>query len=59
MENRKIVKCPCGRDEYWDEMIWKNGIQWCRACTYQRWEKETSGSIVEWHPGENDKTFPD
>lgn len=55
MNNRKIVKCPCGREEYDEEMIWKNGIQWCRACTYERWKKETNGN---WEPGEDDKVFP-
>lgn len=55
-DKRKIVKCPCGRQEYYDEMIWKDGVQWCRACTYERWKKETN---YKWNPGENDKTFPD
>ena len=55
-KNINIVKCPCGRNEYYDEMIWKTGIPWCRACTYSRWINETNG---KWQPSENDKIFPD
>lgn len=56
MDNDSIVKCPCGEDEYYGEMIWKDGIQWCRKCTYKRWQKETN---YKWNPGKNDKVFPE
>ncbi len=37
----EIVICACGEKEYNDKMIWNNGIEWCRKCTYKRWEAET------------------
>lgn len=36
-----IVKCPyCRGKEYYGMMIWFNGHQYCRMCTYERWQKE-------------------
>lgn len=52
----EIIKCPCGRNEYKENMIWKDGIQYCRACTYERWRKQSNG---KWEPSENDKVFPE
>lgn len=56
MNDKDIVRCPCGKQEYYGNMIWKDGVQWCRACTYERWTKESEG---RWHPTEEDKVFPD
>lgn len=52
--NKNIVKCSCGENEYEDYMIWKDGKQYCRKCTYKRWEQESN-----WKQSEKDKIFPD
>lgn len=45
----------CGHIEYYGMLIWKNGLEFCRKCTYQRWQEESN---YKWKPGENDLLFP-
>jgi len=54
-----IVECPeCSKKEYYGNIYMKNGNNYCRSCIYKIWQKETSGTAVEWKPSKNDETFP-
>lgn len=35
---KEIVKCSCGREEYYGMMHWINGKQVCRECAFENWE---------------------
>jgi len=52
-----IVKCPnCRGEEYWGEIRWRDGHQYCRKCIYEIWIKDTNG---KWQHSEQDKIFPE
>jgi len=53
---KEVVICrECGKEEYYGMMIWYNGRTYCRACTYERWKKNSN---YNWQPGSNDYVFP-
>jgi hypothetical protein len=54
-EMLEIVKCSCDRSEYYGMMHWYNGHQYCRVCTYERWQ---NARFYTWKPGSTDYVFP-
>lgn len=54
-EMKEIVKCACGRLEYYGMMHWHNGHTWCRVCIYEIWMMDSG---YKWKPTETNYTFP-
>lgn len=43
----------CGHKEYFGMIHWRDGLQYCRQCIYELWQKESG-----WKPGKDDYVFP-
>lgn len=54
-EMRNVVKGyrGCGHKEYYGMIHWRDGLQYCRQCIYEIWERES-----HWRHGQEDYTFP-
>lgn len=54
-EMKDVVKDyrGCGHIEYHGMIHWRDGLQYCRRCIYNIWQKES-----KWKPGEDDYVFP-
>ena len=54
-EMKDVVKDyrGCGHIEYYGMIHWRDGLQYCRRCIYDIWQKES-----KWKPGEDDYVFP-
>lgn len=56
-EMDEIVTCPqCSRPEYFGDIHWNNGRQYCRVCIYNLWREL---SKYTWSPGPDEKVFPE
>ena len=52
-ENIEVVKCSCGKEEYYGMMHWLSGKTMCRECIYTEWEK-----AGKWSRTDSDHVFP-
>lgn len=48
MKENKVVVCKyCGRKEYYGEMRWHNGKEFCRDC-YKHDYQDRTGEVYKW-----------
>jgi len=40
-KTKLIVQCPnCGDSEFWENLHWRDGKQYCRACIAKVWKED-------------------